>query len=344
MLRFLLFIILSSSLFAAPPIEGGKDAPLSSFEYVDIIKITRADQGECTATRVSPILILTAAHCIKGMVVGSSLRGAGKIVKVTIHPKYAEAKAAKKKELTTLYDIAFIEVEARPSQRTMEYPSIISSKTKLGTRKKMDMAGYGSNEAKWNGTDFDYLDTKFNMQLASNEWEACPLNYFGNEVTALDTFNTNIKEHLSVKAKRVHTIVKGQESLVYDGKGMILPGDSGSPSLERDENNKLVVTGVASNIVAFQDGSGEASLNIEVDGKVITKKLDALPENWGQRTKSDLEFDEIKNMLKEQNLLTESGEPKPGVVIKRQYTRVTEGNYSDLSHPENQKFIKAMMP
>lgn len=317
---------------------------MASFEYVDVIKITRADQGECTATRVSPTLILTAAHCIKGMTAGSNLRGAGKIVKVTVHPKYAEAKAAKKKELATLYDIAFIEVEAKPSQRTIEYPSIISSSTKLGTRKKMGMAGYGSHEARWNGKEFEYLDTKFNMQLADNEWEQCPINYFKNEVQALEAFNKNLKEHLSIKAKRVHTIVGGIEKLTYDGKGMVLTGDSGSPSLERDENNKLIVTGVASNIQAFQDGSGDAAFEIVVDGQVVSsKKLPEFPENWGLRSKSDVEFDEIKNILKEQNLLTESGEPKPGVVIKRQYTRVTEGFYSDLSHPENQSFIKSIM-
>ena len=345
MFRFLLLALISQSLLAAPPIEGGKDAPMASFDYVDIIKITRADQGECTATRVSPKFILTAAHCIDGLGPGSSLRGAGKIVKVTVHPKYAAAKLAKKKELTTLYDLAFIEVEERPSKRTMPYPTIINSKTKLGARKKMTMAGYGMNEARWNGKEFDYTSTKSNMQLAGNDWEECPLNYFTNEIQALEAFNKNLKEHLSIKAKRVHTIVQGQESLTYDGDGMVLPGDSGSPSLERDENNQLVVTGVASNIVTFQDGSGEASFEIVVDGKLLaSKKLGSMPENWGLRSKADYEFEEIKKILKENNLVNEIGDPEPGVVIKRQYTRVTEGHYSDLSHPENQKFIKAIMP
>lgn len=345
MVKGLCLFLISLSAFALPPIDGGKDAPIASFDYVDIIKITRADQGECTATRVSPTLILTAAHCVKGINPGSGLGGVGKVVKVSVHPKYADAKLAKKKHLTTLYDIAFIELEARPSKRQMPYPTIISKSTKLGSRKEMELVGYGMNQARWNGSAFEYVSTKSNLQVADNNWDECPLDYFGNEVSALAKFNQNVKEQLAIKAKRVHTITNGIETIAGDGKGMVLPGDSGSPSIERDENQKFVITGVASNVVNFQDGSGQASFEIEVDGKVVgSKKLTSMPENWGQRSKLDSQFDDIKKILQEKNLLTETGEIKPGVVVKRQYTRMTDGNYADLSHPENQSFIKSIMP
>lgn len=298
-------------------------------------------------------MVLTAAHCIsEGLTPGSVLSGVGKIVKTTIHPKYAAAKQAKAtaprdakaKAMATLYDLAFIEVEARASQRAMEYPQIISAQTKLGTRKKMEMAGYGMNEVSWNGEKFDYRSTKNSLQIANNEWDECPLDYFGNEVKALSEFNSNLKDHMKIKATRQHLISDGAESITYNNQGMILPGDSGSPSIERDENNKFVVTGVASNIVNYADGSGEASFEIEVAGVVVAnKELAEFPDNWGLKTKSDKEFSEIKSVLEQKGLLDDNGEPKAGVVIKRKYKRVAEGNYSDLSHPENQRFIKSVM-
>ena len=354
MIRFLpLALLLSVPCFALPPIEGGRNAPLDTFDYVDVVKMTLPGQKECTATRVSPVMVLTAAHCVPDLSAGNFLSGVGKIVKVTVHPKYAEAKKqktltpkdAKARALATLFDVAFIELEEKPSKRTMPYPSIISATTKFAaTRNKMGLAGFGMNEAYWNGDAYDYRSTKTSLQVADNNWEECPLDYFGNEVAALSKFNKEVKEHLSIKATRVHTIANGQETISVNNEGMVLPGDSGSPSIERDVNDKFIVTGVASNIIAFGDESGEAELEIVVDGNVLTKKkLENFPDNWGLRTKSNTEFTEIQTILKEKGLLDDIGQPKAGVVVKRKYTRVSEGNYSDLSHPENQKFIKAMM-
>lgn len=354
MIRFISFTLLFAlGAHAAPPIEGGRNAPLDTFEYIDVVKLTLPTQDECTGTRISPIMVLTAAHCVTHLSEGNFLSGVGKVVKISVHPKYAAAKADRAlnpkdpqlKARTTLYDVAFIQLEERPSKRVMEYPSLISRTTKFpGSRKNMGLAGYGRNEANWNGNTYEFRSTSQVLQVADNSWTDCPLDYFGNELAALSKFNNALKEHMSIKATRVHTITNGQESIKHDGLGMVLPGDSGSPAIERDENNKLIVTGVASNIITFGDDSGHAEVEIEVDGEILTrKKFETLPENWGQRTKADSEFAEIQSILQEKGLLDDQGQIKTGVVIKRKYTRVTEGNYADLSHPENQKFIQAVL-
>lgn len=338
---------------ATPPIEGGKDVPLSSFEYVDVVRLNLPNGGTCTATKVSPTMILTAAHCVSVyennqlthfFKTGGHLNEQGKIVKVAVHPNYLGALKAKARQQITLYDIAFIEVEPKASRRVMEYPKIISKDTKLGSRKKLKLAGHGSTHSYWNGKTFDYKSTKSSLQIADNSWNKCPLNYFDDAINALDKFNQNLTAHLQIKATRVHTIQNGNETFTTDGVGMVLPGDSGSPALERDEENKLIVTGVASNIVSFGDGSGHARFIIEVDGKELTNtELADMPENWGLAHKSDTDFPQIQNILKENNLLDAVGLPKPNVMIKRQYTRITEGNFADLAHPDNQSFIKSMM-
>lgn len=363
MKSFLLILTFSSlAAKALPPIEGGKSAMMTSLEYMDIIKLGSQGSSDCTGTKVSPTLILTAAHCVtlfqdqqvtETLKPGSFLLGAGKIVKATIHPQYASAKIAARSKpgdaklaaRATLYDVAFIEIVPRASTNPNKaYPKIISAQTKMGQRNKMEMAGYGANEAFWNGEKFDYRTTKADLQLANNTWKECPLDYFGDKLKAITDFEKSLKTYMSVKASRVHTISSGTEVITNDGNGMILPGDSGSPSMERDESRALVITGVASAIIPYGDDSGAASFEIEVDGKLITKKdIGKLPEDWGRKNKSENDFVEITSVLKEKDLLTESGEPKPGVVIKRKYKRVTEGKYSDLSHPDNQKFIQAIM-
>lgn len=371
-------LIFSSALNAAAPIEGGKLVSQASYEYLDVRSLEFPGGRLCSGSRVSPTLILTAAHCVidvneqdvvtEKLLVGAILPKYGKVVKITPHPSYIPAVRVYKKEIkaiekskksigwknpeylrsqvnATLYDIAFIEVgEHEYYERTRPYLKIISPETKLDPRKKMSLAGYGANELYWNGKDFAYRTLSDQLQVAENVWENCPLNYFGNEVEALDVFSKAVKQHLKIKAKRMHTITNGVEVIETDGKGMILGGDSGSPSLERDVDDQFVITGVASRIEPMV-GASDAILEIEVDGKKVAgMTLEKFPDDWGSSKKPDEEFDIIKYELQELDLLDGAGKIKSNVQIKRKYSRVTAGNYSDLSHPDNQSFIKSIMP
>jgi hypothetical protein len=345
-------LVLNIAYCFSPPIDGGKSAPMTSMDYIDIVELKGPFSG-CTGTKVSATKILTAAHCIIDLEnsqftdflkSGDFLFGVGQIISVSVHPKYKAAKLAQNIELYTLYDIAFISIEARPSQRKLPYPKIISKDQRPEKRGKVELAGYGSNQALWNGEKYDHQKTKYDLQIGDNKWSECPVDYFDSQINELSKLKDKIINNLSIQAQRIHTISEGNEVIESDGRAMVLSGDSGSPAIERDSNNNFIITGVASSILPFTDGSGSAVFEVEYNGKKLSGlNLEEMPENWGLRTKPDADFSEIQNYLKQNNLVDESGKMKDGVVIKRKYTRVTKGNFSDLSHPENQLFINSML-
>lgn len=357
----LLYSLLISQAIARSPIEGGSSAPIASMDYVDIIKLDfPMTQGSCTGTKVSQTLIITAAHCVLSFqdngVIQEAVRagqflGMGEVVAVHVHPKYKEARKKKielkdrlSSKLTTLYDIAFIELKERKSQRTLPFPSLISEENKPTERKKLELAGYGHRQTFWNGANFTSKDPSSSLQIGVNEWMECPVDYTNSSLSEIEKLTNNVEELLAIHASRIHEIVDGEESLLTNGKAMILSGDSGSPSLEKDRNGKILITGIASNIVQYAEGSGDPGLVIYQDGKILTdKKLDKMPTDWGLREKTSTSFSEVTELLKSNDLLDSSGNPKPGVKIKRYYTRNVKGHYADLSHPENQKFIKSVM-
>jgi hypothetical protein len=346
-------LVLNTAHCFSPPIDGGKSAPVTSFEYIDVVELVGPTNSLCTGTKVSPTKILTAAHCIERyensifseiLKTGDMLFGVGRITGITIHPRYKLAKGANAVQLYTLYDIAFISIEERPSQRKIPYPKIISKDLKPAKRGKLELAGYGTNQTVWNGKNFEFQETKSGLQIGDNTWSECPIDYFDSKVNELEKLNKEIISHLNIKSSRVHVISEGNEVIESDGKAMILKGDSGSPAIERDSNNNFIITGVASNIKLYEEGSGQASLEIEFNGKTISNtSFEKIPENWGLRGKNDSEFEEIQNTLKANGLIDESGNMKSGVKIKRKYKTVTTGNYADLSHPENQIFINSML-
>lgn len=372
-MRYLLGLIFFCQFaYSKPPMEGGRLVPFTDTELVDVRKLETSDGGICTSTKVSDTLVLTAAHCVIGhdgkkffnkIKPKDALPLLGVVDNIHIHPKYKQAvlelhkitKIAAQNPATfretikhqnrdaTLYDVAFIQIQPRDHKRT-DYPEIISDKTKFSGRGKVRLAGYGTTHASWDGKKMYYGETDERLRMGDNAWVGCQGSLFEKEVDELAKLSNELESFLKIQSSSLHTIVARMEYIESDGRAMILPGDSGSPALEYDANNKLVVTAVASNVHDLAEGTGKAKLIIEYKGNPIyTEDFKDLPKDWGLRTKNDKEFPEIQNKLKELDLYDELGNLKEDVFVKRQYTRHTTGNYADLSHPHNQSFIKSIM-
>lgn len=368
MKRFLLPFIVNFSFAAGPLIDGGTPVSLTSIEFVDVIEIQNEGdtQMNCTATRVKDNLILTAAHCVvdsdEGFKQlyspGMNVSLMGSVKKVFVHPNYvpfgqnyskslgnkAAAELQKLYDKRAMHDLAFIEFVKTPSERTHPFPEIISSKSKLGERKAVNIAGYGATGMVWNGEKFDYEFAAMDLMTGENEWVTCPTPYLESGLQEIENISNDIYNLLKIKSSRTHILKDGQQDVEFDGRAMVLGGDSGSPALERDKNGKLIVTGVASYITKFDDGSGEARVKINYNGKQLENIVFAeFPVNWGQPDKPDTAFDEINVELKKHGLIDSNGNLKEGVEIERSYKRVTTGNFADLAHPENQAFIQSVM-
>lgn len=356
------FFLISPFVNALTPIEGGSRVSWSNLDYTDVLKIEANNGDSCTGTRVSDTKFLTAAHCVAYFEnnklklkysINQQILGLGKVVGIEVHPQYSQVLAQKsqtqeidvqkilrKKE--TLFDVAFLILEKRETQRTRPYPEIINKNTKLPGRRKLEILGYGTTSAYWDGTKYSYSGNTSQLNQAESSWDKCPINFFSDQITALEKFNDELNEHLSIKAQRIHTISNGVEFIDTLGEAMVLPGDSGSPAIERDVNNHIVITALSSNINPYlENESGEASLEVIRNGKLLLKaNFEKVPDNWGDHKKRDQEFEEVERVLQENGI--ESTKDNP-LEFKRKYKRVTRGNFSDLSHPENQIFIRSIM-
>lgn len=361
----LFFLLFFSNIFAAPPIEGGKTVPLSNMDYMDVVRITDRLQRSCTGTRIAQNLLITAAHCVtdENLAVtfnkGSFIGMYGKLKKLHLHPSYAPAFLAlkeyrtqarskktevnKKKlqefqDIRTLYDVAILEFEKKESKRSMAYIGIVSKDTSFNERKNVELVGYGATTMSWNGENFAMSGAGPIQRMGSNEWTTCPLPLINKDLQSISDFASDALGTLKIKALNKHTISGGVETIETNGKAMILKGDSGSPALERDINGRLVITGIASNISPGVEKGSFATLEIIKDGNILERiEFEKFPKDWGSKNKPDSAFPEIQIKLKELGL--SFGD----IQIKRSYTRATIGNFSDLSHPENQSFIRTVI-
>ena len=364
MVYLLPFFLFSLTTYALPPIEGGKTVPFTNTSLIDVVEIDTGSSS-CTGTKVSPTLVITAAHCIlsykdnnKSMIkVGKLMGMLGIVTKVHVHPKYIEATNAYKTALknkdinakkigqkATLYDLGFIQFEPKANIVSRSYPTIINKDTHFNERKNVVLAGYGNTKLSWDGNKFNHQGSDSRLRTGNNSWENCQGPLFDLSISDLETLSKKLDEFLEIKTLVQHTVIAGNESIKsLDNEAMILSGDSGSPSLEKDSLQNLIITGIASNITAYDDGSGDAEVEIEYNGKIFKEKIQEFPKDWGLKEKRDQDFPEVLAILKQHDLTDADGNIQGDVTVKRHFKRITTGRYSDLSHPENQNFIKNVM-
>ena len=347
--------LLSFNLFA--DIEGGDktDDP----RYKHFIRISSKDGYNCSATQVAHNKILTAAHCVVSVSLNSEsyLYKKGdplnnNIIKSVIvnknYIKFAKEllkiDTQDKEFLTilkykTLGDMAVITTDAPNDEQS--YPKVISASTQFKDRSKIEVVGYGATKTEYSEKKMYFVDNSISNSPIKGEnfWATCPINYKNKSISQIDKLINNVEKTLSITGHSVHSISGKKENQTHS-RSMLLPGDSGSGTIEYDKDGELVVTAIASNINRFITGSGHPVVIItSPDGKSHEYKLKEMPEAWGDKNKDDLKFSFIYKKLRELGLIR-MGIVKSGVKITRQYTRVARANFADLMHPQNQAFLK----
>ena len=97
-MRFLLLLVLLINAYGKDPIDGGFTTP-NDFDHIDYIKIQSPTGSNCSATRVSPNKLLTAAHCVVDLSInnnvhyksGDTIPEHGTVKSVEIHPEYEKS-------------------------------------------------------------------------------------------------------------------------------------------------------------------------------------------------------------------------------------------------------------
>lgn len=291
--------------------------------------------------------------------------GYGEVNKVYVHPLYRKF-ALQRKRLQniekrlpeeeyerkfhnftvnmTLYDIGFIEL--KNIKKTNEnYPKIINDTLKLKDAIKLELYGYGDSSLsiKKNKIFLGKAPTTIeNGILGKNQWIQCKPDYKNRSVDDILKLAKKLTYNRHTQNTITHKIINNKETQVHS-KSSLLKGDSGSGSIQYDENGNMIITAIASSGIHSIPKGNNYKLQITLpDGTFFSQYVPTSIEGWGDIAKKDLDFDVIKTKLKELKLLTNE-KLKEGVTITREYTRHTKNYYADLLHPQNQIFIKEIM-
>ncbi|WP_408097223.1 trypsin-like serine protease [Peredibacter sp. HCB2-198] len=150
---YLSLLLLLSTPFAGYAIIGG-DTDQADSE--GIVLIALGDQSACTATKIAPNLLITAAHCFddSSEVVGFTTKQSNqefKIVKLTteevfIHPSYAAlGNENEYTESIKVQDIAIVKVS--PSAEFEAVPTRELDFSEIASGEKLSFYGYGCTKS-----------------------------------------------------------------------------------------------------------------------------------------------------------------------------------------------------
>ena len=241
------FLLLSySDLFLQcfAEIGGGTDAPASlDFPVKAILKISvpfNKDDPRCTATRVAPNVLLTAAHCVQRYLDGKGFQMNGELRTYRVIETRTLINPSKK---DSEHDLALVLFEANhqdlcpPPKANEDKPviPIASSNTVIPEPGVGSFAGFGAKKIEVN--------------------DLIPGEPVENQVVVKDDRQTisfaeahcyqekkKIDETLAELKKRSAPIIIDTQS----GGSVGYPGDSGCAFLQRDQHHQWVVTGVMS--------------------------------------------------------------------------------------------------
>ncbi|WP_146649098.1 S1 family peptidase [Labilithrix luteola] len=219
----------------------------------------------CTAAKVAPKKILTAAHCVFDPAMASVRFANGstisvsrdpvngfaehKVKEVHVHPSWVtacEAQYCAASSVTALMDaadIALIELED-----DIEYvPSAEIDTTELVPKTKVVIIGFGCTKGVL------VRDDRPNPTLAYAIGEIAPPQLLDHPGSPIE----NDKEHEIAAGN--YALTYGPAS--YRQQAGICPGDSGGP-LYRDEDGKMKIVGVNSNYTFFPDQQDKLGLPV----------------------------------------------------------------------------------
>lgn len=333
---FILFSTISPQSFASPAVEGGSEKvvqdnqqTLSSVIYMIYEAPTKKS---CSAALVAPNLILTAAHCVKGLSKGSSITLNNipdfKISDLTaILPDkpisdLALIKVTPPTPKSFLDDLPFLSI-ASPSQAA----ELLKSAQFL-------ISGYGLE----NMSD---IRTHQNTVGTLRAGYATPMS----EERKGD-FKLGDAEIIFTGTRSSRTVIENDAGAIFDDLNMSfrkkytvqgslgLPGDSGSPAIVIDQNKKAWIVGVASRFGSLTKPTVKVSVLPEGADEPLPMKFDP---RQSVMTYQDQYISELKRL----NIIAKKGFNKVNYSIFIDSLGEYINDYTSVMEAKNYEFIQS---
>ncbi len=370
----LMIVHFMSTNLANARIENGTDLQSDSsyYSFVTTLK-KKSDQLACTATYISPNLILTAAHCVtgdKGEPQLDELFLKEKVDQIVIHPRYeAFVKNNIKKKLETSsthqsaeerYDLAIIKLKDNAALKFVgPYPKIINENTVFVARGDFTLVGGGAKSTVFDAIPQRWLSAKIpeksELCLGTNRW-AAPFSAIttlipkyilkkNQKTLHMDTyelprFEQTFSESISEDSRtdqNTHIVTTNTPN-----KSSALPGDSGAPIFEKDKSGNQILTSI---LVMGDHKTKNYKFTLKTDKGTETFEI-ANPKSTDTMISADtpcIFIPEVAEELKKRGLLTKRDKLLDGVTVTRTFDRTTTNWAADLLLPENQKFINSIL-
>ncbi|MBL7665841.1 MAG: trypsin-like serine protease [Bacteriovoracaceae bacterium] len=366
------FIWIVIPVFAHAFIGGGGKISFEQYPFVQ--KMDFPKSGDCSLTMLSPLWIITAAHCVTADIVepetnvkrfkvtleaGMMLTPLGIVEKVDVHPDYI----TNSEEITRLYniklnrelnpiekqaigfyhdnatgaDLAIIKLKENiMPELPSEYPKIPSPGSAFSDE-EMNLVGFGAMEREWSQDEKGEYGMHTKELMMRNQKSAGTSNWACVQKApniTIKNFADNMRRHLPYlqnSSDVTHHIRSPMETSTATS-AYALPGDSGSPALEKLTNGELVISAVAATMKTSFDDNFVLAIENRETKEIKRINIYPPPKNWGDAKLRDTEFPEILKHF--------GGTIPENVILYREYQEKITNHYTNLLYPANYNFLK----